>query len=1665
VAVMTLARAALLLLLGALLPAHAFAQASPPVPKIQAQINAITAGANHPLGFLSLDSLGTISSAQVIPAGGSQPETLAALAAAVGSGSNYVLTNATTTAIGAVQISAGVAALGGTPTLALVGTHETLAGLDASGVLVTPAGGAPETAAAFFGSVNQPSGIAGLDAGGGIIVNAVASPAVPGSGKASIYVDRNGILHADTASINLGLFGPYQGLTNAWWTQSPFGFAINATDAYNQPNIHINRSGTNTQPGNAILENDLISPNITNQSTVTNLWQTTVGQNQSGLATQTRIVVTKPAGYSGTPFAANITCNDDTGQPSSISGGCEGLETDTDVSGPDDGGDRATYDSIVREFVPTSSTITQASWAFRARGAIYGGDGPSVTGPSQYLHPFASYSEKGFPGSGNVDGFWSDGGNLHGVYLFSSLNPFTLASSVGFGASSFTFVPGKNTYNLQSGYIMSDSNASFAPGTSVTSVTTTGVGTGSVLTTVGFNPPTLKAISSGATVDATAADTHGFDANGYFLTDAASLTSQFGPEFFVLNGVTSGNPAGGPMGVGTVNTEHGVFENGTPIVASVAGHNGTVSTSQLYTALKGSLGTSGTLADAGDVQTAITGLGSTYITSSQSTAAISTALMGYVSGSQNDVTAAKVIAQYGTQGMSEAQAASLGLLDIRAYGGVSDFQSGYAVGTGTAGSTTVSFGTEGQAASTAGRAFVHGVDDAADQFGHLKRISIDGGGAQPTSGPLAADPSTAYALIAVTNPGVYDQSGFPEPLLSNTGGGAGAVIESVWHVSQVQLTQAPAGCTSLTGKFYVVGGEVPTTVTMTPNGSDGMAETVGTDLPITFSGSFIDQIQGGNAHIFRLANNDGTYCQTPGQVSLQFGLDHVSIRNQAGGGYPATGTIGADGPYPSAVVASLSGGGTPLTPAVLGAVQVQIWTPPLNTTIASVVNATTLTLGAPLGSTLPATPTAYRWAHDDLPAFQAAAAVANSPGSAGGASRPIYLPPGVWYTTGAIPPFTNSGGLRGAGLLKSIIFAEPSSSYDVDSCDNNSLITVPATWQPSSVNLTAQLAGCDLQGFTVTSDLTSAYRINANVMAGRDYFVQAGDLGAAYVPGSAFSSGAVYNSEPASGVGESSFGYMWFRSDGSWRQGGGSCTLDLDSRGSGYIDNELHFDRDVRVYAPQGGGACIYNDETTGAGASPMDFHGLIVEGQSGLMGSLPRVPANLVEIGNQTSPGKVAEIHITTLVTSTISTDFAGLKINCPSNSGFGGIHNHIAVDFQQTDSASKGPALDLECVKFGQFNFAGNDPDAGFDFKVGPVGTVSGAARITQDGLFTGGNPSYTLSIDSTAEQAIYSQVTTAGSPANPGGNITDIPGTTVTDTLQVRGCNGVMTASGSTGNVTCGSVSANSLNNGTVTNSTIDSSVIGGTTPRNGTFTGLSTGGLSATGTVNLSGTVLVPTPTSPPQAATKGYVDGAIAAGGSGLPNSYLGLWPNYTWHHPLYNSTGPTTCSPVALREYGVPIFVPAGTVLRKEGFEATTANAAGAVNIRLMLDDATGAGGLPGNVLADSGPVAYATSAATGQLSASFTTNYTMPADGVLWLVFVDDVSTSGLVINCVNDTSPGDASAFLGSGTISGAVNGLAPSGVYATTGLTTIGDTVTSFGPSTTNQTAATPAVALAN
>jgi hypothetical protein len=1025
-------------------------------------------------------------------------------------------------------------------------------------------------------------------------------------------------------------------------------------------------------------------------------------------------------------------------------------------------------------------------------------------------------------------------------------------------------------------------------------------------------------------------------------------------------------------------------------VASVSGQTGTVTTGQLYTALKGSLGTSGTLADAGDVQTAITGLSSTYITSSQSTAAISTALMGYVSGSQNDVTSAKVIAQYGTQGMSEAQAASLGLLDIRAYGGVSDFQSGYTVVAGTKGSTTISVATAGQAGGPA--AFVHGVDDAADVFGHTKRISIDGGGAQPTSGPIAADPTSGFALITVSNPGLYDQSGFPEPLLSNTGGGAGAVLETVWQVVQAQLTVAPAGCTSTTGLFYIVGGEIPTFVQMTPNGTGGMTQTVGTNLTISTAGTFIDQIQGGNAHVFRLASNDNSYCQTPGQVQLEFGLNHVSIRNQAGGGYPATGTIGADGAYPSAVVASLSGGGTPLTAATLGTVDVQIWTPPLNTSITNVVNATTITVSNPLGSTLPFTNSAYRWAHDDLPAFQAAAAVANTPGSAGGASRPIYMPPGVWYTTGAIPPFTNSGGLRGAGLLKTLIFAEPSSSYDVDSCDNNSLFTVPSSWNVTSFNLSKQVTGCDLQDFTVTSDLSSAFRINANVLAGRNYFVQAGNLGAAYLPGSGFSTGAVYNGEAASGTGESSFGYMWFRADGAWRQGGGSCTLDLDSRGAGYVDNELHFDRNVRIYDPQGAGACIYNDQTNGSSVSPIDIHGLFVEGQAGSAGNLPRVPANLFEIGNQVSTGKVGEVHITSLGTYTISPDFAGMKINCPTTAGFGSIHNHVVVDFQQTDKASNGPPLDLECIRFGQFNFAGNDAGGGFDFKVGPSGTVSGAKRVNEDGIYTDGNYTYTLSTDSTSEQAIYGQVETTGSPANPAGNVTDIPGTTITDTLQVRGCNGYMYATGASGNVTCA-----------------------------------------------------------------------ASTSSGGSIPDAYAGLWASGTWHGPVFNSTGSASCAPTALRQYAVPIFVPGGTVLKKEAVQITTSNTSGAVNLRMLLFDATGVGSTPGATLEDSGVIALAANTATGSEIVTFPSTYTTPADGIVWASLISD--SAGIGLSCVSASAPGAMANFIGSATAAGVLSVLAPTGLYATTAPGSISAAIATFGPESTVQGSSTPAVALGN
>jgi hypothetical protein len=429
-----------------------------------------------------------------------------------------------------------------------------------------------------------------------LVLPSISTPGLPASGGV-LNVDSNGALHFQSQwydSVLIG--GKYIGDATRPWFTAPLGFGVTVTGSgNNRPNLRIQKANSSSLSGIELSLLDTLGANITAQETSV-VFQTicpTGNPSYDGVACVVlQVEADKNAGGDGNPFAANFVAKDLTGAQFAL----VGTETDVIASNPDPTSNhvRVISDNICREIVAQTLGLTTCGDGIRARPSDNKG---ATTGPVELVNAFDGWTEGSYPGAFIGDVFESDGGALNGVHLFSKSVTAPTAAQGTSGTPTLTF----NIASLPAaspGAWISDGGEGFIPaGTTISSVSTT-----AGVTTITMSANQTGNVANGQTITITQAFNTGELLNGNFNIAARSVTTQYGLEETLQNGLVLGAATGGAKGVGTLNAVH-VYSSDTIIPSTT---KGIVGTALADAAQAGSVGELQTVSCGGDSTATIT---------------------------------------------------------------------------------------------------------------------------------------------------------------------------------------------------------------------------------------------------------------------------------------------------------------------------------------------------------------------------------------------------------------------------------------------------------------------------------------------------------------------------------------------------------------------------------------------------------------------------------------------------------------------------------------------------------------------------------------------------------------------------------------------------------------------------------------------------------------------------------------------------------------------------------------------------------------------------------------------------------------------------------------------------------------------------------------------------
>ena len=436
----------------------------------------------------------------------------------------------------------------------------TVTSVTASGPCLVSSGGATPNLSI---PTPLPTGCGGTGQNGSLLTLTapVATPSLPPSGV-QMYVDSGGAVHFQSQWYDAPMpGGRYIGDANHSWFvgHTAFGFTASGTNG-NVPVVYIKKTSTSTVPGIAFNLQDTLSPNIS--ATETSVVFQTICPLNTGFNGQLCVGLQVEAdktttGEGGIPFAGNFVSKDTTGTANQSQ---VAIENDINTSEPASStANRVINDNFCKEVVAQITGETSCSVGVRSHPGLY--NVPEQTGPTKLLAAFQATTFDSFPGAAIADAYQADGGDDNGLNLFSgTLTTQTLAAgTIGTNTLTFTASGTSLLHAASPGAWISDGGEGFIPaGTTITGVSTN---TSTNVSTITMSNNQTGNVALGQNITITQAYGVGVNENGIFNTAARSVTTQYGLEETLQNGLVEGAPTGGAKGVGTINVGR-VYVNG-----------------------------------------------------------------------------------------------------------------------------------------------------------------------------------------------------------------------------------------------------------------------------------------------------------------------------------------------------------------------------------------------------------------------------------------------------------------------------------------------------------------------------------------------------------------------------------------------------------------------------------------------------------------------------------------------------------------------------------------------------------------------------------------------------------------------------------------------------------------------------------------------------------------------------------------------------------------------------------------------------------------------------------------------------------------------------------------------------------------------------------------------
>ena len=380
---------------------------------------------------------------------------------------------------------------------------------------------------------------------------------------------------------------------------------------------------------------------------------------------------------------------------------------------------------------------------------------------------------------------------------------------------------------------------------------------------------------------------------------------------------------------------------------------------------------------------------------------------------------------------------------------------------------------------------------------------------------------------------------------------------------------------------------------------------------------------------------------------------------------------------------------------------------------------------------------------DDSAAFAAAITQSNTL-LAAGTLKCIYVPPGVYHIAAtSLPAFTNGGCVIGAANWKSVIQVDPTYAGDVFSWTDawGSGVTNPGN---TGVAHPRQY-GVRAEHLTVMGDQSATIQQNAFVLYDHIDFAHFSDLDVSSLHGRALYMGGTKNDTVAY-VRESSFENI--RAFNSGMTGvpvveiATSCTNTQTVCAAQDGTNEIRM-RAIDIYGARGPSFVIHNLNAYGGVTRDIRISQLRIEGTEN---NTYNVAADLMNIGDSSSPGQVANISCTDCEFISPYTGYAALRLGAASSS----VRPH-AISLVNTAVIAGGGSGGGVAVDAGyslNFQFASMS-STGTDVTVGAAPMTGAPIFISQ-----GGDEVYwSWSIDPTATSYVQTAWNRYGLPT--GGN----------------------------------------------------------------------------------------------------------------------------------------------------------------------------------------------------------------------------------------------------------------------------------------------------------------------